>query len=77
MGDSISWRREAKVSEDLKDRVLAYLATVDKAKNRDIATALGEPKPAVDKVVGDLAKEDKIEYLYIGTSYVKLKGKGE
>ncbi|MGE5618201.1 MAG: hypothetical protein ACM3US_02985 [Sphingomonadaceae bacterium] len=63
------------MSEDLKDRVMAYLATVEKAKNRDIANALGAPKPEVDKAVGDLAKEDKIEYIYIGTSYVKIKGK--
>jgi DNA-binding MarR family transcriptional regulator len=64
-----------KVSEDLQERILAYLATVDKAKNRDIATALKEPKTDVDKAVAELAKADKIEYLYIGTSYVKLKGK--
>ena len=65
------------MSEELRDRVLAYLATVDKAKNRDVATALGEPKPAVDKVINELAREDKVEFLYLGTSYVKLKGKGE
>lgn len=65
------------MSEELRDRVLAYLATVDKAKNRDVATALGEPKSAVDKVINELAREDKVEFLYLGTSYVKLKGKGE
>ncbi len=63
------------MSEDLQAKVLAYLSTVDKAKNRDIATALKEPKPEVDKAVAELAKADKIEYLYIGTSYVKVKGK--
>jgi hypothetical protein len=63
------------MSEELKEKILAYLATVDKAKNREIATALNEPKPLVDRAIGDLAKEDKLEYLYLGTSYVTLKGK--
>ena len=62
------------MSEDLRERVLAYLGKVDKAKNRDIATALGVNKKEVDQVVNELAKEDKVEFLYIGTSYVKLKG---
>ncbi len=63
------------MSDELKARVLAYLDKVDKAKNRDIATALGEAKHDVDKAVNELAKEDKIEFLYLGTSYVALKGK--
>lgn len=63
------------MSEGLQEKVLAYLATVEKAKNREIATALNEPKHEVDKAVAELAKADKIEYLYIGTSYVRLKGK--
>lgn len=63
------------MSEELKQRVLAYLDTVDKAKNRDVANALKEPKPEVDKAINELAKEDKVEFLYLGTSYVALKGK--
>ncbi|NLC76111.1 MAG: hypothetical protein GX750_00580 [Clostridia bacterium] len=58
---------------DLRERVLDYLKTVDKAKSRDIADALGEKKREVDAVVKELAKEDIVEFLYIGTSYVKLK----
>lgn len=58
---------------DLRERILDYLKTVDKAKSRDIADALGEKKRDVDKVVKELAKEDIVEFLYIGTSYVKLK----
>jgi len=58
---------------DLRQRVLDYLKTVDKAKSRDIADALGEKKRDVDEVVKELAKEDLVEFLYIGTSYVKLK----
>jgi predicted HTH transcriptional regulator len=62
------------VSEELKEKVLRYLATVTKAKNRDVARALGEDKKLVDKAISALGNEDKIEYLYLGTSYVKLKG---
>lgn len=62
------------MSEELREKVLAYLGKVDKAKNRDIATALGAAKKEVDQVVNELAKEDKVEFLYLGTSYVKLKG---
>ena len=61
--------------EELKAKVLAYLDTVEKAKGRDIATSLGEPKSNVDKAIAELSKEDKIEFLYLGTSYVTLKGK--
>lgn len=65
----------AEVSEELKRQVLQYLGTVDKAKNREVARAIGEEKSIVDKVIAELAKEDKIEYLYLGTSFIKLKGK--
>ena len=61
--------------EELRDRVLAYLETVSKAKNREIAEALNVPKPEIDKVVKVLSLEDLIEFLYLGTSYVRLKGK--
>lgn len=60
---------------DLRQRVLEYLQKVDKAKSRDIADALKEKKSVVDKVVKELAKEDVVEFLYLGTSYVKLKEK--
>jgi len=63
------------LSDELREKVLAYLGKVDKAKNREVATALGAVKKEVDQVINELAKEDKIEFLYLGTSYVKLKGK--
>jgi len=63
----------AETDQDLRERVIAYLQTVDKAKSRDIADALGEKKKLVDNVVKELAKEDLVEFLYLGTSYVKLK----
>jgi hypothetical protein len=30
--------------------------------------------PLIDKAIAALAKEDKIEYIYLGASLVKLKG---
>lgn len=61
--------------EALKQRVVEYLETVTKAKNREVARALGEDKAVVDKIIAELAKEDKIEYIYLGASFIKLKGK--
>ena len=63
------------VSDELEQKVLKYLETVSKVKVRAVHTAIGEDKKAVDQVIGKLAKEDKVEYLYLETSYVKLKGK--
>ena len=60
---------------DIEQKVLQYLATVDMAKNRTVAKAIDVEKSLVDKAISKLAKEDKIEYLYLGTSYIKLKGK--
>ena len=62
-------------SEELEQKILHYLSTVDMAKNRIIAGAVGVEKRLVDEAIGKLALEDKLEYLYLGTSYVKLKGK--
>ena len=63
------------VTEELKQKILHYLGTVDKTKNRDVARALGEEKGMVDKAIAQLANEGQIEYLYLGTSYIKLKDK--
>lgn len=60
---------------EIKEKVLAYLDTVEKAKSKDIAKAIGESKAEVDHAVKDLAIEDKVEYLYITTTFVALKGK--
>ncbi len=65
----------ADVTEELKQRVLDYLATVPHAKNREVARALGEDKAVVDKAISSLSKEDRVEYIYLGASFVKLKGK--
>lgn len=58
--------------EELEAKVLEFLGTVDKAKNRQIADALDVKKRDIDAVVADLANAGKIEYLYLGTSYVTL-----
>ncbi len=64
------------MSEELRQKILEYLATVSKAKNRDVARAVGEEKRLVDKAIAELSKEGKVEYIYLDTSYVKLKDKG-
>lgn len=58
--------------EELMAKVLEVLATKDKMKNKEIATVLDANKKAVDAAVNDLAKEGKVEFLYLGTSYVTL-----
>ena len=62
-------------SEELEQKILKYLSTVNMTKNRNVAKAISVEKRLVDKAISKLAKEDKIEYLYLGTSFVKLKGK--
>jgi Mn-dependent DtxR family transcriptional regulator len=59
--------------EELRAKILEYLGTKDKAKNRDIATAIGAGKKDVDKMINALANEGVVEFLYLGTSYVTLK----
>ena len=63
------------MSEELRQKIMEYLATVSKAKNRDVARAVGEEKRLVDKAIAELSKEGKVEYIYLDTSYVKLKDK--
>ena len=65
----------AEVTEELKEKVIKYLEAVPHAKNKEVARALGDDKAVVDKAIAALAKEDKIEYIYLGASFVKLKGK--
>ena len=60
-------------TEELKQKILDYLKTVSKAKNRDVAKALEEEKRTVDKAIGELAQDGKIEYLYLNGSYVTIK----
>lgn len=60
---------------EVKQKVVAYLETVQKAKSKEIAAAIGEKKADVDLAVKDLAMEDVVEYLYITTTFIALKGK--
>lgn len=63
-------------SDELKQKILKYLGTVDKARNRDVARATATGKGLVDKAIGELAKDDKVEYQsFGGITYVVLKGK--
>ncbi|KUO62647.1 MAG: peptide-binding protein [Gracilibacter sp. BRH_c7a] len=60
---------------EIKEKVVAYLNTVQKAKGKEIAAAIGEKKSDVDLAVKELAMEDIVEYLYITTTYIAIKGK--
>lgn len=59
-------------SEEIKEKVVEYLKTVEKAKNKDVAKAIGLEKRPTNKAINDLANEGIIEFLYLGTSYVTL-----
>ena len=61
------------ISSELKQKVIDYLKTVSKAKNKEVAHELGIDKHLVDKAISELSKEGKIEYLYLGASFIKLK----
>ena len=63
------------VADDTEQKVIKYLSGVTMAKNRDVARAIGVEKALVDKAISNLAKANKIEYLYLGTSYIKIQGK--
>ena len=58
--------------EEIMAKVLEVLATKDKMKNKEIATILDVKKKDVDVAVNALAMEGKVEFLYLGTSYVTL-----
>ena len=64
------------MSEELREKILKYLDTVSQARNKEVARAVGMEKGLVDKAIGDLAKEGKIEYRsFGGITYVALPGK--
>ena len=64
------------VTDELKQKILKYLGTVSRARNRDVARATGVEKDLVDKAIGELAQADQIEYQsFGGITYVALKGK--
>ncbi len=64
------------MSEELREKILKYLETVSQARNKEVARAVGIEKGLVDKAIGDLAKEGKIEYRsFGGITYIALPGK--
>jgi len=64
------------MSEELKEKILKYLGTVSQARNKEVARAIGMEKALVDKAIGELAKEEKIEYRsFGGITYIALPGK--
>jgi Mn-dependent DtxR family transcriptional regulator len=66
------------MDDNLKESILKYLATVNQAKNKEVARAIGQDKSLVDKAIAELAKEGKIEYRsFGGITYIALPGKHE
>ena len=64
------------MSEEIREKILQYLGTVSQARNKEVARAIGMEKGLVDKAIGDLAKEGKIEYRsFGGITYIALPGK--
>ena len=64
------------MSDEIREKILKYLDTVSQARNKEVARAIGMEKGQVDKVIGDLAKEGKIEYRsFGGITYIALPGK--
>ena len=64
------------MSEELKEKILKFLDTVSQARNKEVARAIGVEKGIVDKAIGDLAKEGRIEYRsFGGITYIALPGK--
>ncbi len=61
------------MSEELKEKILQYLATVSQARNKEVSKAVGEDKGLVDKMITELAKDGKIEYRsFGGITYIAL-----
>ncbi len=66
------------MSEDLRESILKYLASVSQARNKEVSRAIGVEKVLVDKAIAELAKEGKIEYRsFGGITYIALPGKHE
>lgn len=59
-------------SEELEQKILDYLRKNGQTKARTVPKAIGERKKEVDEAIGKLAREGKVEYRYLDTSYVKL-----
>ncbi|MCL0091628.1 hypothetical protein M1N57_02015 [Dehalococcoidales bacterium] len=61
---------------EVKEKILNYLATVDKARIRDVVRAVAMDKDLVSDAIGELARDGKVEYQgFGGITYVVLKGK--
>lgn len=59
--------------EEIERKILSYLGRAGQVKVRSVFKALGIDKKLVDQAIVKLAKEDRVEYIYLDTSYVKIK----
>lgn len=62
-------------NQDVEQKVLEYLQKAGQVKARAVAKSLNMDKEIVSKAIANLAKNDKIEYIYLDTTYLKVKGK--
>lgn len=62
-------------SDEIEQKVLKHLEA-GKMKVRAVSASINADKKLVYKAIAKLAEEDRIEYLYLDTSYVQLKGSG-
>lgn len=62
-------------NDDIEQKVLRYLGTLDRVKARSVAKAINVERHLCNDAIRQLAKDDRIEFLYLDTSYIKLKGK--
>ena len=62
-------------NEEVVQKVLHYLETAGRVKARAVSKAINIDKHLVDAVIRQLATDDKIEFFYLDTTYIRLKGK--
>jgi len=58
---------------EIEQKILDYLKTRKQVKVRSVFKAIGQDKRLVDEAIVNLAKADRVEYLYLDTSYVAIK----
>jgi len=58
---------------DVEKKVLDYLARAGQVKVRSVFKAIGIDKKIVDQAIDKLARDGRVEYLYLDTAYLKLK----
>lgn len=63
------------MTDEQIEKKIVELLSGGKMKVKAVSKSIEAEKKKVDEVIVKMAKDDKIEYLYLDTSYVQLKGK--